>query len=298
MPLIRAGQTKLASADLKVYFARGPLSRVRLRRSLFVYALLFCVGTGLAILAEQPDTQALGLGLVVPGGAFSLFIAGDASQAALHVAYGLASVGLFLVAMFLWFATGNVLAPPCAWGLTAALGAFGREFGLCAEVTAVWSEARYVVPLSVAVLGLVTTGFLWRARALTGRSARGVDLHRPVIVESERMSGRAGDDEDTGELSPEDLARMRFLLDRALQPIGSYHGFEWIDQFQSAAVRYQLNFSGFALSLLQYTHLPAFGGYLTQAQANLIEKQRDPRIWRYWALENFWGNLRAGGKSV
>ncbi len=39
------------------------------------------------------------------------------------------------------------------------------------------------------------------------------------------------------EFSLDDLKRMRFLLDCALQPTHNFDGFEWIDQFQTAAVR-------------------------------------------------------------
>lgn len=45
--------------------------------------------------------------------------------------------------------------------------------------------------------------------------------------------------------------------------------------------------------MAQATRLPALGGYLNTAQRNLIDKQTDHRIWRYWALENLWGNLAA-----
>ena len=63
-------------------------------------------------------------------------------------------------------------------------------------------------------------------------------------------------------------------------------------QFQTSAVRYQLNFMSYALSITQARHMPAFTGYLAQAQQNLILKQQDYRIWRYWQLENMWGNFR------
>ncbi len=95
-----------------------------------------------------------------------------------------------------------------------------------------------------------------------------------------------------------ELRLMRFLLDRALQPVASYDGFEWLDQFQTAAVRYQLNFIGYALSMAQATRLPALGSYLNEAQRRLIDKQTDHRIWRYWAIENLWGNLRADPNPV
>ncbi|KTQ91796.1 hypothetical protein NS226_15485 [Aureimonas ureilytica] len=44
--------------------------------------------------------------------------------------------------------------------------------------------------------------------------------------------------------------------------------------------------------MVQRHQLPALGAYLTQAQVNLIEKARDHRVWRYWALESLWGRGR------
>jgi hypothetical protein len=95
------------------------------------------------------------------------------------------------------------------------------------------------------------------------------------------------------ELSDRDLQLMRLVLDRALQPVEEFAGFERIDQFQTAAVRYQLNILAYSLAMTQYVRLPAFQGYLTQAQQNLAEKQQDHRVWGYWRLENLWGNFRA-----
>jgi hypothetical protein len=91
---------------------------------------------------------------------------------------------------------------------------------------------------------------------------------------------------------------MRLLLDRALQPVDRFDGFEWIDQFQTAAVRYQINFMSYALSLAAHAYLPAFEGYLATAQRNLVAKQLDHRVWRYWALENLWGNLSSNRDPI
>jgi hypothetical protein len=100
------------------------------------------------------------------------------------------------------------------------------------------------------------------------------------------------------ELSEEDLQLMRLVLDRALQPVEAFEGFERIDQFQTAAVRYQINILAYALAMTQYVRLPAFQGYLTQAQRNLAEKQQDHRVWGYWRLENLWGNFQAGADPL
>lgn len=45
-------------------------------------------------------------------------------------------------------------------------------------------------------------------------------------------------------------------------------------------------------------HVPAFHGYFRTAQENLVAKQQDHRIWRYWQLENLWGNLRTSADTI
>lgn len=114
----------------------------------------------------------------------------------------------------------------------------------------------------------------------------------PLLVAS--FSGHG----DKRELTPEAVLKMRFLLDRALQPVDDFNGFEWLDQFQTAAVRYQLNFCGYALALAQANYMPGFAGYMDEAQRRLIQKQANHRVWRYWRLENAWGNLRLDADPV
>lgn len=94
------------------------------------------------------------------------------------------------------------------------------------------------------------------------------------------------------ESSAEDLARLRFGLDLALQPLETFEGFTHLDQYREAALRYQLNALSYGLSMAQLTRTPAFHGYLAEAQRNAIEKMLERKAWGYWALENLWGNLR------
>ncbi|HZE67708.1 MAG TPA: hypothetical protein VE081_13810 [Sporichthyaceae bacterium] len=84
----------------------------------------------------------------------------------------------------------------------------------------------------------------------------------------------------------------------ALQPIDEFQGFLKLDQFREAATRYQINGLGYALSMAQFTRTPAFSGYLAEAQRNVIEKMLVPAVWRYWALENAWGNLDRNADPV
>lgn len=95
-----------------------------------------------------------------------------------------------------------------------------------------------------------------------------------------------------GELTTDDVELLRYLLDLSLQPIDRFDGFSHIEQYLLSALRYQLNYTCYALAQTQYNYLPAFTGYLTEAQANTIEKMRDKRVWGYWAHECLIGYQR------
>lgn len=94
------------------------------------------------------------------------------------------------------------------------------------------------------------------------------------------------------ETTPDELASQRYLFDLALQPVDDFTGFTRLEQIGGSALRYQLSYACYALSLAQYTRTPAFGGYLAEAQANLIRKMCDKRVWGYWATERLAGYLR------
>src|SRR5258708_768359 len=69
------------------------------------------------------------------------------------------------------------------------------------------------------------------------------------------------------------------------------NGYDKVDQFQTSALRYQINHLGYGLGMLQCMYTPSFHGYLSQAQRNLIELYLDRRIWGYWLWESAWGHL-------
>ncbi|MBL6751335.1 MAG: hypothetical protein ISP90_12470 [Nevskia sp.] len=261
----------------------GPVATARLRRSAASYLLLCGAGLALAWLAAAPFWQAFGLGLVLPGGGFAAHLAGGAWG----VAGGLAGIGLslllFCVALFAWFGSGNVLAPVVVWlGMALLAGALAPRHG--------WSGAPWLLAAAVAALGITVARSRARQRraALRDRDRRNVHLSRLAA----RPAAADGALPEVAELSAEAAGYLRHLLDLSLQPLDEFKGFYFIDQFQTAAVRYQLCGTGYALATVQYGNLPAFRGYLSQAQRNLHDKMLDHRIWKYWQLENAWGRLR------
>jgi hypothetical protein len=262
----------------------GPVTSRRMLRTGAVYALVFSLGLAIAQLADGAQWKAFGLGLMWPGGGFLAHADPAGWHGAAHLLLAGFALAAFVAALFLWLATGNALAPPAVW-LSAALAAASMNHG---EVS---NGATWLLPalLLGAIAAGVAAATLWQAAAVARRQA----ANRYLATAGGELAKTFARTETTRaeEFSPDDLKLLRFVLDRALQPLPSFNGFEWLDQYQTAAVRYQLNFMGYALSMAQATRLPAFGGYLDEAQRRLIEKQTDHRVWRYWEAENRWGNL-------
>ncbi|MGH7803080.1 MAG: hypothetical protein ACREQJ_01930, partial [Candidatus Binatia bacterium] len=147
----------------------------------------------------------------------------------------------------------------------------------------------------VVAAGIVATRVLARRRSaqLERREAR----NRYLAAESSRVADRVevaeaaqpkvGDDE----LGVDQLAALRWCLDRALQPVEGFDGFDRIDQFQTSAVRYQINQLGWTLAVAQGRCTPSFHGYLSEAQRRLIDKYLRPEVLGYWRWESLWGHL-------
>lgn len=256
---------------------KGPVTASRHRRNALVYA-------GIALLAYLPfiigvssGWQTAGLGLLLPGAGF--LAVGGAWVLLLPV-----TLGLFWLACVAWFWCGMVVAPLTVWlGSALLAGALADE--------AIWPPAVFLAPAAAgAILWWFRHARLRREAADAARYAQ-----RQQFFEGSRLEvdERAAHEPEVGtrELSAEQLSAARYVLDRALQPIGEYAGYTIIDQFQPAALRYQINHLGFALGLYRSHYAPNFGGYLDEAQRNLVETYLVKRVWDYWVLESMWGHF-------
>ena len=277
----QARQVPLLDSDKTVL---GVVTSARLRTTLAKYMVLFLIGNALAWLSN-PHLAAFGLGLTFPGAGFLLYATGDWLSLLAHVGLFIGTVFAFIVSLFLWVATGNLIAPVLIWvGSALYAGSMSHHH--------YWQLAPYVVPSMIVLMG-VFIFFRHQSRAQYLNSERdrinGYLQEKSTVVSTIDHKGLP-----IIEALPESSAPlMRFILDRALQPIDTFHGFDRIDEFREAAKRYQLCNSSYALSLLQYNHTPAFRGYVSEAQQNLALKMQDHRCWSYWRYENLWGNLKS-----
>jgi Linalool dehydratase/isomerase len=259
--------------------------RIQLR-SLCGYALfLICLGLGTAYCGNADSDCTTLLGLSFPGAGFLKWADGD--QIILAASLFALSLAIFGTALILWFATGNILAPFITWMALALLSGKPDWFGLAIQKQA--SDWPWLIGPSLLAMLLMA----WRIPSLNTEEQ---------AVSTKARTWNAGKqithDPITQPLSLETLQRLRLLLDRALQPADQFNGFERRDQFQTAAMRYQVNFASIALSVAQRNHAPAAKAYFDQAQSNLLTKIGDKRMWGYWGLENAWGNLRLDADPI
>lgn len=263
----------------------GPVAEQRVLRLFALYLAMAVAGAALALLSHDGRWQAFGLGLVLPGGGFLAHYDLISAAGVWHLIAFLSAAGLFVVALGVWFATGNIIAPPLVW-LGAAVLAAAMPHG----------EARsYALTTVFGIADLILLGLAVAAivRFVVARRQRDAD-NAFLAGQHVAFAGREGDDE----MSLDHLKRLRFALDRALQPVADFGGFEHLDPFQTAAIRYQINFLAYGLTLSHARFTPAFGGYGVQAQRNLIAKLAEPPVWAYWRLENLWGNFNADPNPV
>jgi hypothetical protein len=254
----------------------GPVTRSRLRRFATGYAVLCAIGLAL-VLRGTPGWQAFGVGLWFPGGGF--VAAGGWWILLLPVV-----IALFGLAFFAWFGSGMIIAPVIVW-----LGSAGLAAAAASDV--IWAPSPWIV--AGFALAFVADNRRRTAKRhmaeLTLREARAV--RRPAAEAALASRQVAAPTEAIGELTPDQLGISRYVLDRALQAVDDWSGYDQRDIFQTAALRYQINFLGYALAQQQALFSPSFHGYLSEGQRQLIEKYLHPCVWNYWVYESIWGHL-------
>lgn len=269
----------------------GPLTKTRQSRLILIYLFLYALAAFFVLVFPNSLFSGFGHSLAFPGSGLFGGWGSESAPKSIDLSLFLLSIAALGAASFLWFATGNVVLPPLIWIVISIGSAFWQNEKSSPEFE-LWTT---IVAFSS---GPALIGLLYAYRFVTLRQGQ---AHRSAMnkrLSEAHTNVQVEITEQANELSFSDLQHMRLLLDRALQPVDEFEGFEWIDQFQTAAIRYQINFISYALSLTQANYMPAFTGYLFEAQKNLKAKQENHRIWKYWHLENLWGNLRKGADPI
>ncbi|WP_205698515.1 hypothetical protein [Conexibacter sp. SYSU D00693] len=259
----------------------GPVTTSRLRRSVAAYAAMAGAGAVAArVLGARPAANAA-LGTVLPGAGY-LSAGRPVAFASTQAAFGLSLVA--------WLGSGNVVAPVATWA-GSALHSARRPAARRGATTAVPATAAAVLASGWAARELAHRGAVRRRDRRNARlRALAADEAVSAAPRVETPKGPARPQVGP-ELTADELAHARWVLDRALQPVDQFEGFDKIEQFQTSSVRYQVTTLGHALSTLQFERTPAFHGYLSEAQRRLIDKWQERICWAYWAKESVWGHL-------
>ncbi len=258
----------------------GPITLKYYRRTAVCYLVAITAGLLAAIYLPATGWAGFGMGMFFPGSGF--FYTGGWSWVGAVVA-----PLLFVITLVGYYATGGLVFPFLVWLLAAVTsGAIAAS----RELDAINGFALWLVPaLSAAGYAYYKRKSIQMSRSELA-TAR-VRNKRLAATELEATPAPVFDENFWTELSKDDLDVLKQTFDLSLQPVDEFEGFEWFDQFLSASMRYQLNYPGYTLHLMQYKHTPNFHGYLNKAQRNIIEKYTDQRVCGYWKLSSLIGDL-------
>jgi hypothetical protein len=281
MRTLAFGESMTTTKSATLYLnsmAGGPVLRVHRLRALAVWALVALIGIAPSLTGAPNGWQAAGLSLWFPGAGF--LYSGPWWATILTIA-------AFGVSVVLWLLMGGFIFAAAVWLVSAALAALLADSHR-------WAPAGIVVPATTLTFVALAGSWLFLRRRAIIRAAPAVNQHLGTVPFRDPLLKSPV----PGELDDTSLRELRYLLDKALQPLDRFEGFNTIDQFREAAWRYQLVTINHALAALQVNHLPAFSGYLQAAQRNAIRKMTDRRVWHYWRIENFVGNLKFGADPI
>jgi Linalool dehydratase/isomerase len=239
---------------------------------------LAIVAVGIVLLLTgSPAWQVFGVGLWYPGAGFLAL----GSWYWVLTALTLVLFGTSLVA---WFGAGANTFPPLVWLVSAAIASV-----LAGDRVSHFGVGVALALAVLAVLALAARLTLARARLARTRVERVSYLASEVTGVRERAAPIPTAAER--ELDADALAGLRYIFDRALQEADDFRNFDKIDQFQTSALRYQINQAGYALGQVSFNYTPAFAGYSHDAQNRLVEKYLERVVWGYWRWENAWGRM-------
>ncbi len=264
----------------------GPIFRGLQRRTLFWYGLVCLIGilpslfSDWGVMAVPCGVKAMFLGLIIPGGSF--LATGDP----VHMLIGLGIC-------FVYFRVGLDL---------------NRRFGNVAVLLVIWLAGMFGgfcaggchLPFAPWVI-LAFAALVWCAQGNYGRQHRKECLERREKREAyfdaalERLEANTRAPEEAAgprEVSPEALHDLQYLFQMTLREVGDLSGYDKVTQYADAAYRYQLDYIGYCLLLMQCHYTPNFHGYLNRALRFTIESLTLPEVCGYWKNEYLGGELK------
>lgn len=226
-----------------------------------LYQYLGLSAFGLYTFAYSHDTQrrAAALGLLFPGAGL---IAVATVPALLSFVI---TIGLMPVVMLVWFGMGGVFFPLALYLGSAALAGLLAEDRLFDFAGFLWA--------TICTSGLL---YLWykskgaNAAAYSKQQTRNKYLVKEIAKNQD--TAVPAPPPGSRELDEHSLRFVQHMLERGLSDFDDFSYHDVVDQFQTAAVRYQIYGVIDCLALYQAHYAPGYHGSLLQACKNSIDK--------------------------
>lgn len=249
------------------------------RRTQLQYLSLATAGLLSFYKSSNSRLRVAGLSCLFPG-------AGFVAVGGLAGAIGLVlSLAFLPLAIFAWFGAGGLAFVLASWIVPAIVST-----SIAGQ--AVWEPSGPIVILSVLslIFYAIRTSQQRHARALKLRESRNALLDQEQEAWKARAEQRPSDS-TMRELSIDDLRMLQHFVQVAHQSMDDWQNFAHVDQFQTAAFRYQLYGLQWTLALIQKHWMPNFHGYLKSGQEKLIDKSTTQDVMNYWKWESLWGKF-------
>lgn len=273
----RAGVERVPEVPLRSKHY-GPLVAKRRWRAFLVWCAVLTACWLLLAANIASGWNAFALSLIFPGAGF-LYGGGLLGGALFAIA--LLSVP---ATMIVWFASGNMSNVLATWlGGAALAGFYASRWGQPVAAVATWTPFTAMATMA-GWAAIDRMNFLRGRKRAQGHNDAIAQLAEPLLRDIPSACVEP-------EMDPVQLAVARSFFEKGLQPQNQWDGFSLdVEQWQLKATRYQLYGTIAKIATITYQHTPAFHGYAKEAMANLILKNLDKRIWRFWFWENLWGN--------
>lgn len=236
------------------------------RRTLCQYTVMSFFALWVFYNASNPAYRAAALGLLFPGAGFT------AIPSFLSYAVFLVTLVLIPVSIFVWFGMGGILFPITLWFGSAALaGYLAAGQSIIQQSAIVWATICF---------GGIAWVMNYAARLNAAGYTKAQERNRYLVqaVQEQMANASPPPPPESRELDLETLRHVQWILERGLSPKDDFSYHDIIDQFQPAALRYQLYGTADALSVYQSHYAPGFHGYLSRASQNSIEKSLQKRV--------------------
>jgi hypothetical protein len=189
-----------------------------------------------------------------------------------------------LYSLHQWFGAGGFLFPILVWVLSAV----GAYFA-AGETLFEYGDLVSLAMVGALVVHLRRKNAIGHKEAEEKRTQRNEYL--PTVLEEIQTTAIPAPPDSERELTLDQLRDVQYAIDQARLGLNDWTNHTYIDQFQTASLRYQLYEILYCLGAYQGIYCPNFHGYLNEGFQNVIAKALTKPVNGFWKWESLWGKF-------